>query len=229
MGGTKEYIAEISFGKSTDTGDSYGRVTDASDKYIPCADEVKEALKNFLGNVVQQTPAFSAVKINGQKSYSLARRGIDVPAKPRDIVIHDIEYLGETRPESHLIRVSCGKGTYIRALCEDVGKSLGTPSFMSFLIRTKCAGFDITDAFTADELQRPGGLEKAVIPVDSLLSGLPEVIADGKHEKPLLNGGSIVFEGKDEATVRVYIEEKFVGIGGLEGGMLKITTLLTDR
>lgn len=229
MGGAKEYIAEVTFGKSTDTGDSYGRVTGVSDKAPPSPEEVKQAMKAFCGDIVQQTPAFSAVKFNGQKSYDLARRGIDVPSKPRDIVIHEIEYLYNTSPASHLIRVACSKGTYVRALCEDIGRSLGTLGFMSFLIRTKCAGLDIERSLTVDELCTRESAAQAVIPVESLLNGLPEVIADGKYAKLLLNGASVEFSGRDEDALRVYIEQEFAGIGCLKDGRLKITTFLYEK
>lgn len=229
MGGSKEYIAEITFGKSTDTGDSYGRVTGVSNSAAPSPEQVKEALKFFIGDMVQQTPAYSAVKLGGQKSYELARRGVEVPSKPRDIVIHDIEYLFCTRPDAHLIRVACGKGTYIRALCEDIGRSLGTLGYMSFLIRTKCAKLGIASSVTADELRQPGKAEKALIPVESFFDGIPAVTADRSRAKLLLNGASVDFAESDQQTVRVYIEKEFTGLGRLENHKLKITTFLSDR
>jgi tRNA pseudouridine55 synthase len=229
MGGAKEYIAEITFGKSTDTGDSYGRVTGVSNSAAPSPEQVKEALKRFIGDLVQQTPAYSAVKLGGQKSYELARRGVVVPAKQRDIVIHDMEYLCCTRPDAHLIRVACGKGTYIRALCEDIGKSLGTLGYMSFLIRTKCAGLDIASSVTADELKNPGKAEEALIPVESFFESIPAVTAGGRLAKLLLNGASVDFAESDNETVRVYIEKEFAGLGRLENHKLKITTFLSDR
>jgi tRNA pseudouridine55 synthase len=229
MGGTKEYIAEITFGKCTDTGDSYGRVTGVSDGAVPSPKQVKEAMKCFTGDIVQQTPAYSAVKLGGQKSYDLARRGMSVPSKPRDIVIHDIEYLCGTRPDAHLIRVVCGKGTYIRTLCEDIGTSLGTIAYMSFLIRTKCAGLDISASVTADELKEPGKIEEALMPIESFLKGMPGVTADKRHAKLLLNGAGVKFAENDHNPVRVYIEEEFIGLGRTESGMLKITTFLSDR
>lgn len=229
MGGAKEYIAEITFGKCTDTGDSYGRVTGVSDKSAPSPEAVKEALLRFTGDIVQQTPAYSAVKLGGRTSYSLARRGMDVPTRFRDIVIHETEYLCRTRPDAYLFRVACGKGTYIRALCEDIGKSLGTLGFMSFLIRTKCAGLDIADSVTADEIREPGGMERAVKPLESFLNGMPKVTADASLAKLLLNGASVRFDGDDQDSLRVYIEDTFTGIGRLENGRLKVTTFLSDR
>ncbi len=228
MGGAKEYIAEISFGLSTDTGDSYGQITEISDKAPPCAEDVKQALESFCGRTVQRTPAYSAVKHQGRKLYSLAREGADIPEKLRDIVIHKAQYLSSIRQNAHLVRVVCGKGTYIRTLCEDIGKLLGLPAFMSFLIRTMCAGLSIEGAYTADELKEPAALEKAVLPADMFLSDMPRLTVSDRRRTPLVNGASIEHDGKDESEARVYADSEFLGIGCLKDNRLRITTLLTD-
>lgn len=228
MGGKKEYIAEISFGKSTDTGDSYGSIIKTTDKAPPDGEEVRRALSSFRGSMVQRTPAYSAVKHQGRKLYSLARQGEEVPELLRDIEIYETQYLMSPRPEAHMIRVVCGKGTYIRALCEDIGKSLGLPAYMSFLIRTKCAGLDIADAYTADELKEPQVLEKALLPMDMFLDGMPRIVVEGGKRKQLVNGVSVYFTGGDAEQARVYTDDEFIGIGCAKDQRLKITTLLTD-
>lgn len=228
MGGVKEYIAEISFGKSTDTGDSYGNVTEVSQTPPPGSAHVKEALYAFLGDTRQRTPAYSAVKHVGRKLYSLARRGADIPELFRDITIHETEYLCGTRTGAHLIRVVCGKGTYIRALCEDVGKSLGVPAYMSFLVRTKCSGLDINDAFTADELNGQAAVESALIPADALLANMPEIYIEAGMRKPLLNGAAVRYESEDIKEARVYVDGGFLGIGQIKNNSVKITVLLAD-
>ena len=167
MGGKKEYIAEITFGRSTDTGDSYGKTTGKSSKPLPNESDVKGVLDSFCGNIKQQTPAYSAVKHEGKKLYQLARQGIVVPRKIRDIIIYEIEYMNQIRTDAHLIRVVCGKGTYIRALCEDIGKSLDTLAYMSFLVRTKCADLDIEQSISADEIKAIAANAKSVLlPMD---------------------------------------------------------------
>jgi tRNA pseudouridine55 synthase len=228
MDGTKEYIAEVSFGKSTDTADSYGSITGISDIPFPEPEKVMSALKSFLGASVQQTPAYSAVKHQGKRLYSLAREGAKTPVKFRDIKIDEVEYLHQTSANSHLIRVVCGKGTYIRTLCEDIGKRLGTLSHMSFLLRTKCAGLNIEDALTIDELKDVSDLQRALLPIDRFLRSMPEISVDGAFRKPLFNGGSVKYCSDIKEPVRVYVDDRLLGIGKIENSSLRIKTLLTE-
>ena len=230
MGGEKEYIAEIAFGKSTDTGDSYGTVTGVSDGALPGEQELKTVLTDFCGTISQQTPGYSAAKHNGRKLYQIARAGKDVPIKTRDVVIREIEYIGQTKENAHLIRVVCGKGTYIRTLCEDIAKRLDMLAYMSFLVRTKCGGLEISQALTADELidmnENP---KQALLPMDIFLKDIPMAAADSENRHILLNGGSVGCEEADEHPVRVYTDKEFLGIGLIKDHRLKITTLLVDR
>ncbi len=230
MGGSKEYIAEVAFGKRTDTGDSYGSVTEQSDAAYPDEESVKSALESFVGHITQQTPAYSAVKHEGAKLYQLARRGIEIEPKFREIVIHEAQYLKQTREDAHLLRIVCGKGTYVRQLCEDVGRSLGLPAYMSFLVRTQCAGLDISSAYTADELKSMGeSIKEILLPMDGFLSGLPEVHAQAQQSPFLINGNDVDSEGEDIREARIYIEGRFLGIGQRLDGRLKINVLLVDR
>jgi tRNA pseudouridine55 synthase len=229
MGGKKEYIAEISFGKSTDTGDSCGNITGKSDRPFPEPEEIGNTLKKFLGRSKQQTPAYSAVKHKGRKLYSLAREGKDIPVKFRDIDIDEAEYLYQTAENAHLVRIVCGKGTYIRTLCEDIGKRLGTLSFMSFLIRTKCAGLCIENAYTADEIKEVSGIENVLLPIDSFLGFMPEMTVNSDIRAALFNGASVRYSSDIRGPARVYIDNEFLGIGQIKDGSLKITTLLAER
>lgn len=230
MGSEKEYIAEISFGKATDTGDSYGAVTQASNAPLPDADAVKLLLQSFIGHTKQQTPAYSAVKHQGQKLYKLARRGIAVPQMQRDIVIHSAEHLEQTGENAHLIRIVCGKGTYIRTLCTDIGERLGLPSYMSLLVRTKCAGLDIGQAYTADALvQMKGAFEGALLPMDGFLSGLARIDASARDRRLLFNGVAVSYDGQNVTKARVYADGSLLGIGSVYEGLLKISTLLVDE
>ncbi len=230
MGGSKEYTAEVTFGKSTDTGDSYGKVSGQSDAPLPDEETVKAALQNFVGSITQQTPAYSAVKHEGAKLYQLARRGITVAPKMREIVIHEAEYLKQTRDDAHLLRIVCGKGTYVRQLCEDIGHSLGLPAYMSFLVRTRCAGLDISAALTADELKSMGeSIKDVLLPMDTFLKNLPEVHASEESGSLLINGGDVENAGEDADEARVYLRGRFLGIGRRLNGRLKINVLLVDR
>ena len=229
MGGDKEYVAEITFGKTTDTGDSDGRVTGQTDNPLPEKEAIVQACGALTGRITQQTPAYSAVKHEGKKLYQLARSGAEVPRKDREVVIHNIDYLAQTRPDAHLIRVSCGKGTYIRTLCEDIGTCLGTLAYMSFLVRTKCAGLDIADAYTADEIDAlADNQDAALLPMDMFFGGLLRIDVDMQDRGVLFNGGSVRFDGASEDEVRVYADGTLLGIGRAYDGQLKLSTLLAE-
>ncbi len=230
MGGRKEYVAEVTFGKSTDTGDSYGKVTSVSEQPVPGGTAVETALKKFVGGYTQRTPAYSAVKHQGMKLYELARRGIEIEPKGREIMIYEADYLRQTRDDAHLLRVACGKGTYIRRLCEDIGTELGLPAYMSFLVRTQCAGLRIENALTADELiQMKDRLVDVLLPMDFFLTDMPRIDAPAGMGALLLSGGDVKDEGEDLAQARIYLDGRFAGIGRRFQGRLKITTLLVDR
>lgn len=230
MGGEKEYIAEVTFGKATDTGDSYGGIKQVAAASPPGGDAVRAALAGFVGRTRQRTPAYSAVSHEGQKLYKLARRGVETPLIHRDVVIHAAEYLSQTRADAHLFRVVCGKGTYIRALCEDLGAALGTCGYMSLLVRTRCAGLAIAQAHTAEELREMRGrYEDALKPMDMFLGGLPRVDAQPQDRVRLVNGACVPYEGDGVAAARVYLGGALLGIGCAQRGSLKITTLLVDE
>ena len=226
MANKKEYIAELTLGTATDTGDSYGKVTAVSD-VIP--DDIKPVLGEFTGSAVQQTPMYSAAKHEGQKLYQLARAGIEVETKLRNIEIYELEHLSKTGDDSHLLRIVCGKGTYIRTLCEDIAKRLGTVGYMSFLARTKCAGLDINDSITADELKEYGGdYSSVLLPMDGFLSSLEKITVCEENRNVLYNGGHAVYNGKDISEAVVFAGKELVGIGKAENKRVSITTRLVD-
>jgi len=136
----KEYIAKLYFGKSTDTQDSQGKVLEV--KFIEPIDieDIKKALENFKGEIEQIPPMVSAIKYKGKKLYELARSGKTVVREPRKIKISEIEILDFKFPEL-TFKVKCSKGTYVRTLCEDIGRSLGVPSHMSGLVRSASGDF----------------------------------------------------------------------------------------
>lgn len=145
----KEYIATIYFGKRTDTQDSTGRVIEEKELNGLDIDSVKKALFSFLGEGPQIPPMMSAKKYRGKRLYELARKGITVKREPCNIKIYEIELLDYKLPEI-VIRVKCSKGTYIRTLCEDIGRSLGYPSHMSALTRSASGRFSLEQAVDLD-------------------------------------------------------------------------------
>lgn len=145
----KEYEATVYLGKTSTTGDIEGEITDVSDK-VPTLDEVKEACEKFVGEINQTVPIFSAVKINGERAYKLARKGKEVEMPTRKVTIFSIDILDYTYPELK-IRTHVSSGTYIRTLGEDIGKALGTGAYLTALRRTKIADYDIKDALKLDD------------------------------------------------------------------------------
>lgn len=146
----KVYEAEIILGQTSTTGDPEGDLTAVSDKR-PSQEEVTEVLERFTGEIRQRPPIFSAIKINGQRAYKLARDGKEVEIPERTVIIHAIELLEYAYPKVK-IRTHVGSGTYIRSLAVAIGEALGTGAYCHALRRTKIAGWSIEDAQTVAEL-----------------------------------------------------------------------------
>ena len=145
----KVYEATVYLGKTSTTGDIEGEITNVSDKK-PTLDEVKKACEKFVGEIGQTVPVFSAVKINGERAYKLARKGKEVEMPTRKVTIFSIEVLDYAYPELK-IRTHVSSGTYIRTLGEDIGKELDTGAYLTALRRTKIADYDVADALKLDE------------------------------------------------------------------------------
>lgn len=151
----KEYEAEVTFGFATDTLDLTGKKTDEK---IPVSfehEKLQECLLSFKGEIMQVVPAYSALRVNGKRFYELARRGMNVPRKERNITIHDIKLLHSLPCPPYIkanFHVKCSKGTYIRALCADIGKQMGFPAHMSALTRTSIGSFLISDSLNLKDL-----------------------------------------------------------------------------
>ena len=227
----KEYIAEVTFGSSTDTQDSYGNTIQKMDCDIDCED-FKNAILKFKGSILKKTPMYSAAKYNGRKLYELAREGKEVESKNREITIHDIELSKQVCPNRFLFRVVCSKGTYVRTLCCDIGTVLGVPAHMSFLLRTRCGKFGLDSAYSIAELREMkerGELEKAVLPMDIALMQLDEISIEPTelNRKRVLNGLTVNLDSKndDVKEIRVYCGE-FIGIGNIKNNKLHVDTKL---
>lgn len=139
----KVYEATIRLGETSTTGDPEGEIAKTNAK-LPTSGEIKKVLEQFTGKIEQRPPAFSAIKINGQRAYKLARAGKDFEVPTRTVEIYELEMLSYNEPELK-IRTHVSSGTYIRALAEDIGKALGCGAYCSELRRTKIADYDITE------------------------------------------------------------------------------------
>jgi tRNA pseudouridine55 synthase len=145
----KVYEATVYLGKTSTTGDIEGEITEIS-KTVPTLSEVEAACKKLTGEIEQTVPIFSAVKINGERAYKLARKGKEVEMPTRKVTIYSLEIVDYTYPELK-IRTHVSSGTYIRTLGEDIGKLLGTGAYLTALRRTKIADYDVQDALKLDE------------------------------------------------------------------------------
>jgi tRNA pseudouridine55 synthase len=147
----KEYVAKVFFGKKTDTQDGEGKVIEEKDIGSLDIEPIKKTLDNFKGEIEQIPPMVSAIKHKGKKLYQLARSGKTIKREPRKITISIIEILDFKFPEL-TFRVRCSKGTYIRTLCEDIGKALGVPSHMSSLVRKASGNFLLENSKRLDDI-----------------------------------------------------------------------------
>ena len=141
----KWYEATIFLGKTSTTGDPEGEITEQNTEKVPTLEEVKTVVNQFVGQITQTVPVFSAVKINGQRAYQLARRGEEVVMPTRQIEIYSLEILSYNYPEL-IIRTHVSSGTYIRTLGEDIGKALGVGAYLTSLRRTQVGDYQIKNA-----------------------------------------------------------------------------------
>ena len=217
----KEYEAVLLLGKKTDTGDISGKILEEAD-VSGTETMIEEAISSFVGESMQIPPMYSALKVNGKKLCDLARAGITVERKARKITIYEIKILEMNLPRVRFF-VSCSKGTYIRTLCEDIGKKLSLPACMESLVRTRVADFTIDQAYRLDEIEnlvQQGRQGEIVKKTDVVFLHYPQVTAKREYEKLLYNGNRMKPEFfydyeevyKDD-SIRVYDEKKnFIGI-----------------
>ena len=188
-GGRKVYETILQLGVVTDTQDTTGTVLEERAAAVT-ADDVRAALGRFLGEIEQLPPMYSAIKINGQKLYDLARQGKEVARKPRRITIFDLALTQDLGNGQYALRVVCSKGTYIRTLCHDIGAALGCGGCMAALRRTEASGFCIGEAVTLEDAAREG--EALLRPTDSLFRAHPAyTIENAEQERRCLCGNPL--------------------------------------
>lgn len=188
----KVYETVLLLGKTSDTQDIWGTVE--SEGLVKCTEqEVVEAINSFVGEYDQLPPMYSAKKVNGQKLYDLARQGITVERKKSHVIIYDIEILSIDLPRVRM-RVHCGKGTYIRTLCNDIGEKLMCGGLMEELKRLRVGQFEIDTAISlseAETLMKAGKLEDNILPVDDVFSDLSSVVLPEILDGAVYNGNPI--------------------------------------
>jgi tRNA pseudouridine55 synthase len=241
----KEYRAVIKLGEATDTQDAEGNVIEKIDRKEFSDIEIKAILRSFEGNILQKPPMFSAIKHRGKPLYKYAHQGIEIPRKNRPVHVHSIELIKNDAPFVH-IRVVCSKGTYIRTLCDDIGRKLGSCAHLYELERTAISTFSIRDSLSIEKLadtvhpvisnnhiQPSDGpnqernnfsLEpsQGIYTMDSALSWLPEFTINESQVKPVLHGNPIKITYSPDALARGFQDTPGIRIKSPGGGLLAV-------
>lgn len=216
----KAYIASFRLGIVTDTLDITGKILE--ERRIEASEaDVKKAAEEFIGEIEQLPPMYSAVSVNGQRLYELARKGIEAERPSRRVSIFSLEFLDNNIENKYTISVECSSGTYIRTLISDIGEKLGCGAVLTSLRRTKANGFDISKAVTIEELEK-GNPEDFLISVEEAMTAYPAISVTNAQAKRFSNGGELFTERLNVKTeiglYRVYDPEKaFIGIGENDG------------
>lgn len=230
----KEYTAEFKLGVVTDTLDIWGTVLKEEKTNLSQA-ELTEAMGDFQGDIMQTPPMYSAVQVNGQRLYDLARKGIEVERKSRPVTIYklDLDSFDE-ETQSGTMTIACSKGTYIRTLIDDIGKKLGCGAVMTALNRTTACGYKIENAITLDqvkELAENGELQSKIADTETLFLNYGYVAVSDAQAKRFHNGGALdvnrtyLEKLKPEEGTIFRVKDKnhnFLGLGIVQGDLLKI-------
>lgn len=231
----KTYVAALRLGVATDTQDAQGQVCSRSAQR-PDDGAIQAVLPRFVGEILQTPPAYSALKQNGKRLYALARAGEAVDIPPRRVTVYGIALGKRISPDECLLTVRCGKGTYIRTLCHDLGQALGCGAHMGFLLRTQSGIFVLETACTLASLEAAeGNLAPLLLAMDAPLAHLPAVHVLPSALRTCLNGNVLrpaqlvqpmpVRKG----PLRIYVGDLFAGIGRRNGEEVSFDAMLLER
>ena len=216
----KTYVVTLQLGKKTDTGDEEGDVIQEEKVDISWKDKqaLEKVFQSFVGKQKQMPPIYSAIKVKGKKLYEYARKGEQVEIPVRQIEIYQIKIIQiEELKKQIIFQVSCSKGTYIRSLCEDIAKKLGTVGYMQELQRIQVGDFKIEQAITLEQLEKN---DIEYLSVEKLFENKEIVSLDKRKLHLFLNGVKLEI-GKPDGVYRIYCEQKFIGLGVISQGLLK--------
>lgn len=230
----KSYTATLQFGATSDTLDIWGTVTQTGKPY-PTLAEIEAALPAFRGEILQVPPMTSALKKDGVRLYELARQGIEIEREARPITIYELDLLDYNEKEGQLtLHCACSKGTYIRTLCDDLGRMLGCGAVMTALRRTAAAGYTLADCITLDQakaMAEEGTLAQRLLPMETALAAYPAITVSAPQANRFRNGGALALERLRQPVtgpVRVYDPDGVcIALGVPKDGELKMDCLLT--
>lgn len=219
----KTYEAILQLGEKKDTADSEGKTIEEQNVTSEMLSEVnvKKVLQSFEGHQEQIPPMYSAIKVNGKKLYEYARKGQTVELKPRKIEIYKMELLNiDIQNKTIEFRVDCSKGTYIRALCENIAERIGTVGYMKELKRTRVGEFKIEDAITIQELEDSKNKLEKFITLEKFFENSKNILLDDRKIKLFLNGVKLTCN-YENGIYKIYHNDKLIGTGIVENNLLK--------
>ena len=216
----KVYETTIRFGLTTDTEDITGKTLTETEVSLT-REELEAVLPRFRGDILQVPPMYSAIKVNGQKLYDLARKGREVERQPRPITIHELQLLEFAGNEARL-RVRCSKGTYIRTLCKDIGEALGCGGCMAALRRVQAGEYTLEGSIPLRQLldisEAGADVEHLLCPVDTMFASHPKLSLNEKQTRLVKCGNAFASDCKN-GTYRVYAPDgEFLALCKAEGG-----------
>ena len=226
---TKSYHASMKLGITTDTLDITGKILETAGYSKVSEKDVREAFKAYTGHVMQIPPKYSALKIDGRRAYDLAREGKAFEISPREIIIYDNSVTKIDLVSGEIeFDVSCSKGTYIRTICDDIGRELGCGAAMTALTRTASGYFRIEDSYTIEEIiEAEDPMNTMLIPADITLEKLGKIELNDNRITAFINGNSswgngfrVTEQSSFDGLYRVYGNGLFLGIGEVENGSL---------
>lgn len=221
----KTYEAVCAFGTATDTQDATGQVIAAGDNY-PTWELAERMARNLIGEITQRPSMYSAIKVGGKPLYARARQGENVEAPERRVRVDAIEILGEAPDHGLRLRIRCGRGTYIRTICDDLGKLCGCPAHMRSLLRTQSGFFTLEEALSLEEAREraaEGRLQERLIPLDTPIAHLHRMEAPAWMARKVAAGAKLPLAGmrgeapEENGVTRVYLEGDFWGIAARRG------------
>lgn len=221
----KKYEVVLELGKKTSTADVEGEVIEEKEvsQIIWKSEYIENILTEFIGEQEQIPPIYSAIKINGKKLYDYAREGKTVTIEPRKIKIYKIELMGFNKESKQIqFKVNCSKGTYIRSLCEDIAKKLGTVGYMKELNRTQVGEFYIKNSVTIAELEekiKKNDLSN-IISIEEIFENVNKIDLEQKFLNKYLNGVGIE-QNYEDGVYKIYLNNEFIGLGIVKEQKLK--------
>lgn len=225
MNAAKQYQFTVKFGIETDSYDADGNITNSGGR-IPSEQEINSVMGDFIGDIEQTPPAYSAIKVDGKRAYDLARVGQDVELKSRKVHIDSLELTGNPSPDEFSFTVNCGKGTYVRALARDIAYKLGTYGHLTMLRRSKVGKFWVANAILLEKLEEivhNGALFEELMPVETALDDILVFNINKAASDKIRNGQKLEIDesAADFAKAYAWYDNKVVAIGTIENKRFK--------